>query len=52
MKRKEDIFEEEVPLADVPVTGDRSPVFAAMVAVATLGLSVVQFLSRKKDNEA
>ena len=43
-----EIPDEDVPLADVPNTGDTSMVSAAMSAASAFALGAIQFLSRRK----
>jgi len=45
------IFEEDIPLADAPATGDISAVWLALSAVSGAGLAGTTFLGRKKREE-
>ena len=47
----EEILDEEVPLADVPKTGDASALWLALSALSGASLAGVSFLGRKKREE-
>ena len=44
----EDIFEEEIPLADVPKTGDGSAMWMVLSVLSALGLAVMFLFDRKR----
>ena len=46
-----EIPDEEVPLAEAPVTGDASVIFGGMSAFSAIGMAVLQFFGRKKREE-
>ena len=45
------IIDEEVPLADVPKTGDPMSIYAATAALSGVGLAVLGLTGKKKEDE-
>ena len=46
-----EIPDEEVPLAEAPLTGDASALFGGMSAFSAFGMAMLRFFGRKKRDE-
>ena len=51
LRELEELEEEEVPLADVPVTGDPAILYAAMATMSGMGLVALNVKKPKEDEE-